>query len=213
MHKERLLINSRLKEEDEMLQMKGLFSAMLFALVAVCTPSMAQDSGWYAGVGLGSSKAKGACDGVTGPGISCDDTDMAYKIFGGYQINKNFAAEFGYTDLGKAEASVSGFGSASIKATGFEVVGVGIMPINPQWSVYGKLGFFRWDAKLDDGTGLIGSASASGTDLTYGVGVGWNLSKNVALRAEYQQYNNVGDEETTGQADVSVMGINGIFRF
>ena len=57
------------------------------------------------------------------------------------------------------------------------------------------------------------SASASGSDLTYGVGVGWNLSKNVALRAEYQQYNNVGDENTTGQSDVSVMGINGIFKF
>ena len=38
---------------------------------------------------------------TTGPGVSCDSKDTAWKFFGGYQFNRNLAAELGYTDLGK----------------------------------------------------------------------------------------------------------------
>jgi len=185
----------------------------LLTLVAASTPALAQDSGWYGGLGLGMSTAKGACDGVVGPGISCDEKSTAFKILGGYQVNQNFAVELGYTDLGKVEASFAGFGSVSIAASGFEVLAVGMTPINQQWSMYGKAGFFRWDVDFNDGTGLLGSASASGSDLTYGFGVKYNLAKNSALRVEYQQYNDVGDFNTTGTADVTVMSISLIHRF
>lgn len=138
---------------------------------------------------------------------------MAFKILGGYQVNPNFAVEFGYADLGKTEASFAGFGSDAIAGSGFEVLAVGIAPINQQWSMYGKLGFFRWDVDYKDGTGLIGSASASGTDLTYGFGAQYSLTKTAALRVEYQQYNDAGDPNTTGEGDVSVMSVGVIFRF
>lgn len=195
------------------LQTRKLFAAALLALISFSTSSMAQDSGWYGGLGLGMSEIKGACDGIAGPGISCDEKDTAFKIFGGYQVNQNFAVEIGYTDLGEATASFAGFGSVSIAASGFEALAVGIAPINQQWSMYGKVGFFRWDVDTTDGTGLVGSASASGTDLTYGVGINYKLSKNAALRVEYQKYNDIGDFNTTGTGDVSVMGVSAIFRF
>src|SRR6266511_1209562 len=149
-------------------QTRNLLTAALLALIAVSTPALSQDTGWYAGLGVGQSTAKGACDGIAGPGISCDEKDTAFKILGGYQVNQNFGVEFAYTDLGQATASFAGFGSIAIAAKGFELLGVGTMPINQQWSVYGKLGLFRWDVDAKDGTGLVGSVSATGTDLTYG---------------------------------------------
>jgi OmpA-OmpF porin, OOP family len=192
---------------------KKLVATALLALAAVPLCSLAQEPGWYAGVGLGMSNFKGACDGLSGPGISCDDKDTAFKLFGGYQVNPNFAVEFGYSDLGKTKADFAGFGSVSIAASGYEALAVAIAPINPQWSVFGKLGFFRWDADLNDGTGLLGSASASGTDLTYGFGANYGFSKNGALRIEYQKYSDVGDENTTGSGDVDVIGVSAIYRF
>jgi OOP family OmpA-OmpF porin len=134
-------------------------------------------------------------------------------LFGGYQVNRNLAVEFGYTDLGEAKASFSGFGNVSIGATGFEGLAVGILPFNAQWSALGKVGLFIWDVKAKDGTGLVGSESASGASLTWGVGVAWQFTPKAALRVEYQQYNDLGDENTTGQGDISVIGANVLYRF
>jgi len=66
---------------------RNLLTAALLALVTVSTPALSRDTGWYAGLSVGQSTAKGACDGVVGPGISCDEKDTAFKILGGYQVN------------------------------------------------------------------------------------------------------------------------------
>lgn len=188
--------------------------ALLVALLAfISTPTQAQESRWYVGVGAGISTAKDACDGVSGPGVSCDDEDTATKFFGGYQINPNFAVEVGYTDLGKASATFTGLGTASFEASGFEAVAVGILPLNPKWSLYGKAGLFMWDLDLKDGTGIVGNFSESGTDLTFGFGAGFDFSKTFAVRVEYQLYKDIGDDNTTGTSDVDVIGANLLFRF
>src|SRR3954447_17920663 len=68
--------------------------AAAFSLPATAQMSM---SSAYVGGGFGQSKFK--CP----TGLSCDDTkDTAFKLFGGYQFNRNIASEVGYTDLGKA---------------------------------------------------------------------------------------------------------------
>src|SRR5205807_8377335 len=91
---------------------KALIAAMVGAVVlAAPAVRMAQargETGWYLGGNICQSKLKDGCSGLGGSGISCDDKDTAFKILGGYNINRNFAAELGYTDLGKAKAS--GFG-------------------------------------------------------------------------------------------------------
>ena len=130
-----------------------------------------------------------------------------------YAGRGNFAVEAGYTDLGKGSASQAGVGSASLEASGFEIVAVGIMPLNPKWSLYGKAGFFIWDVDLKLSPGLGTSESESGTDLTFAFGVGWDITKSFGVRFEYQVYSNLGDENTTGEGDVNVLGANAIFRF
>jgi len=201
------------EEKNMSLYSRKLLSATLFALVAASTPALSQDTGWYGGIGIGQSKFKDSCSGVSGPGIACEEKDTAWKIFGGYQFNRNFAGEFGYTDLGKTTLSISGFGSASIGARGFELSGVGMLPVSQQFSVYGRLGLFHWDVDFKDGTGLVGSASASGTDLTYGLGASFSFTKNSALRLEWQKYQDVGDTNSTGSGDITVIGVGLAVKF
>ncbi len=93
------------------------------------------------------------------------------------------------------------------------MTGVGTLPVNQQLSVYGKLGFFRWNVDFKDGTGVVGSASASGIDLTYGFGASFNFAKNAALRLEWQRYKDVGDDNTTGQGDIDLIGVGLVLKF
>ena len=194
------------------LHSRKFLSAALFALAAASTPALSQDTGWYGGLGIGQSTFVGACDGISSPD-SCREKDTAWKIFGGYQFNRNFAGEFGYTDLGKTTLSLAGFGSASNAVTGFELTGVGSLPVNQQLSVYGRLGFFLWNVDFMDGTGLFGSASASGTGLTFGFGASFNLATNAALRLEWQRYKDVGDPVTTINGDIDLIGAGLVVKF
>jgi OOP family OmpA-OmpF porin len=195
------------------LSAKALLATVLISLLALPKLALSQDiPGWYIGIGIGQSNAKGACDGVSGPGITCDETDTAGKILGGYQLSRNFALELAYADLGQAKATFAGFGSATIGAKGFEFTGIGMLPIAERFSLLARAGLFSWKVDAEDGTGLVGSASASGTDLTYGFGVKFDFTKDFAIRAEWQRYKDVGDLNTTGQADVDFIGASLVYR-
>ena len=181
--------------------------AFICALVAV--PVVAQDSGFYAGGHIGQSKAKDACDGLAGAGVTCDDKDTAWKILGGYQLNRMLGIELGYTDLGEVSARGPG-GTANVESTALELVGVAGFPIGERFSLYGKAGVYR--GETDASGTAIGSASETNNDLTFGFGARFDLSRNVALRAEWQRYADMGGG-AIGEADVDVLSIGALFRF
>jgi OOP family OmpA-OmpF porin len=189
-------------------KLKTAVGVLGLAVAMSAGPAMAQDQGWYAGLHFGEAKGKDACEGISGPGVTCDDKDTAFRVLGGYQFNKNLAVELGYTDLGEVSASGPG-GSASVEATAWEVVAIGAWPFTPQFSVYGKLGFYRGET---DGTAPGFSESESNTDLTYGIGVRWDFTRNLGLRAEYQIYDSVGGGNI-GESDVDVISIGLIWKF
>jgi len=190
-----------------------LLAAPFLAFLALSTPALSQTVRPYLGVGIGGSDARGACDGVAGPGVSCDETDAAVKLFGGFQFNRYAAMEIGYTDLGAARAHFEGFGSQTFGTTGVEFTGIGMLPLDRHFSLFGRLGLYSWRAEFRDRTGFVGSSSATGTDLTYGLGVQYDLYRSTAVRAEWQRYKNVGDPDTTGQGDIDFIGSSLIVRF
>lgn len=107
----------------------GLASAMIFAGSA-----SAQEAGWYVGASLGQAQVDVDCSGTT----SCDDKDSTWKIFGGYQINRNFSVEVGYSDLGAVTASTPSFvvppfvipaANLKVESTAWELVGIGSLPL------------------------------------------------------------------------------------
>ena len=163
--------------------------------------------GLYAGGSIGQSKLKGACDDL-GPGFTCDDKDKAWRILAGYQINRNFAAEIGYSRLGKASLSGPG-GSDEIKVSVGELVGIGAFPVWDKLSLYGKLGVYHGELKG-------GGGKESNNGLTYGLGAQYDFTqfdviKNLGVRLEWQKYNNVGGNDL--ESDVEVLSIGAIWRF
>lgn len=88
---------------------------ILAALALISSSAaMAADSGWYVGASLGQSNAdyssgdlKSALEaqGATGVVASVDNTDTGWKLFGGYQLNKNIGFEAAYVNLGSLTGS------------------------------------------------------------------------------------------------------------
>jgi OOP family OmpA-OmpF porin len=187
--------------------LKSLLIGLTGIAVLIAAPAaLSQASGFYAGGSVGQSKAK---DTNCVAGLSCDDTDTAWKIFGGYQINRNFAAELGYTNLGKFESSGLGI-SASVEAKALELVGVGLFPLADRLSVYGKLGGYH--AKSEGRSNIGVSADKTNTGLTFGLGAQYDILPTVGLRAEWQRYHDVGGGDIK-KTDIDVLGIAALFRF
>lgn len=187
----------------------------LIATAAGISPLVfAQDSGGYLGASVGQSRIKDFCPNILPVGTSCDDRSSAYGVFLGYQVNKYLGVEVGYTDLGEFKASGSGTNLTN-KVQGVELLGVGTIPINPQLDVYGKVGVLSWEDKQScTGTSCVfGSQKETGTDLTYALGAQINFTKNVAGRVQYQRYQDVGEDATTGKSDVDVMSVGIVFKF
>lgn len=142
---------------------------------------------------------------------SVDGKDTAWKIFGGYMFNRHFGIEAAYINAGEVSYSgtFSGFPvtGGKVELTAFNVSVLGNLPINEQFSVFGKVGLFSWEAEASDITGGFPfSGSEDGTDISFGVGVGYNFTPNFGVRAEYELFQ-------TDNADASLISIGLVWRF
>jgi len=159
-------------------RIKALLAVVLpAAFLAISAPAVAQqsDAGWYIGGSYGMTTFD--ISGVPA-GVSVDDSDSGFKIFGGFQFTKNWGAEVGYVDFGKA--GIGGFGDIGV--TALTLAGTGTLPLNESFSLLGKVGMANWDAS--------GSASSgdSGTDLFYGIGARYNFNKNLSVQVEFETF-------------------------
>ena len=168
--------------------MKKIAIAVLLSAF-VAAPAVAADTGFYAGVKLGSANKSAS-------GVS--ETNSAFGVFGGYSFNPNVAVELGYTDLGTAALGI-------IKFTALEVSAVGTFPINQQISLYGKLGLA---STKEEGLGFSGTRSAA----TYGLGGQFNVNPNIGIRLGWEHYG-FGDGYYFNQGDVSLVSVAGVFKF
>jgi len=113
--------------------------------------------------------------GLSSNDVSGSDSATGYQIFGGYgfgEVTKNvfIDAEVGYMDTGNMTKS-----GGNVKANGLWASGVGRLMVAPSVELIGRLGLDFGD---DDG-------------LLAGIGVGFLLTKNIKLRLEYVQRDNV----------------------
>jgi OOP family OmpA-OmpF porin len=185
------------------------------AAAAFALPTAAQIStnNFYVGASIGQSNAKDFCDGAGGPGLSCDDKDTAWRLFGGYQFHPNIAVELGYSDLGKAKASGGGV-EISDEATAWDFTAVGSWPLANQFSIYGRFGFYHGDVTSRVSLSGFGSASEdkSTTDITFGIGARFDITRNLGIRGEWQRYNDMKDAfDSKSNVDVLSMGV--LYRF
>lgn len=171
-----------------------LVGAILLTLGMTGT-ALAQTS-FYAGAGIGQSTID-ACDGVT----HCDDEDTSWKIFGGWQLNPNLAFEAGWVDFGEISGSIGG-SAVSAEADGLTLAAKGSLPLNEQFSVFGKLGMVMWDV---EGGGAASGIDNDGTDLLYGIGAQYMFTDRVGLVGEWEWYD-IDD-------DVDLLSIGVLIKF
>ncbi|HJS77003.1 MAG TPA: outer membrane beta-barrel protein [Burkholderiales bacterium] len=149
---------------------KWFISMLGAAAVAVSGAAFAQAStspvpSFYIGAEVGQAEAG-------------DEDDLGYKILGGYQFHRNFAAELGYGILLDKDAA---------EVTTLELVAVGMWPLGNNFHILGKLGFANWEIDSNQ------AGRVDGTDLTWGVGAQFDMGRNLGLRAMWQRYE--ADEE------------------
>ncbi|MEO8009393.1 MAG: outer membrane beta-barrel protein, partial [Betaproteobacteria bacterium] len=165
----------------------GIDTFLLLAGFAAMSAAYAgQDSGGYFGAGIGKASVSDYCSDTGGLVVtSCDDSDMSFKIFGGYRFTRNIAVEAAYVDLGKYPATVSAGVpvNVSVKLTGVTVQAVGIVPFGNEFSVMGRIGAILWDLNSSASVpGFSTGSSDTGVDIAMGVGAQYKFTPSFGVR-------------------------------
>jgi OOP family OmpA-OmpF porin len=164
----------------------GIIMRFIFALVAASafaiSPAMAAGNGPYVGASIGDF-------GVDVGGF--DGSDTGFKVFGGYRFMDYFAAELEYLDGGTVEDA-----GLEIDVSGWNVSGIGRLPIGEKFNVFAKLGMIFWDADTN------GFGDDSGEDFSWGIGAGYSFTDQFGVQLEYQGF----EIEDTDTVDMISLG-------
>jgi OOP family OmpA-OmpF porin len=193
---------------------KGRWLVALGLIAAVAAgPAAAQERGIYLGGSLGTAQYKELCDDVTLG--SCKEDDTGWRAFAGYQLNRNFALELGYANLGEVGASGLFLGlptSFVTEVKGFDLSAILSFPLMERLSLLARLGAYRLRTTADvDVAGAVSGAGESNSGLTYGLGLGTDIGK-LGIRAEWQRYENAGGG-ATGEDTIDFFSLGALFRF
>ena len=197
-------------------------------LVSVTWCAAAEESGFYFGGSVGYSNfdtdksdisAALPLSGLTGT-VVVDENDLGWKSFFGYNFNKYLGLEGAYVDLGEIDGDFRittpppDTGKSVQGVDGFTVLGVGRYPIREQLDVFAKVGAFFWN--VDNRINLSGGGTTAtirhdedGTDLVFGSGVRYEFMEHLSVRAEWERYSDVGDDDS----DVDLFTIGLQFNF
>ncbi|VXB79005.1 outer membrane beta-barrel protein [Massilia sp. 9I] len=141
-------------------------------IIASSAAFAAQPNTFYAGADVGRTKI----DDVS-------DRDTSYGAFVGYNFHQNLAVEAGYRRLADVDYRV-GSVTANVRANQLALSVVGSLPIAESFSVYGRLGLNRLEAKA-----RVGNVSAKDdeTKALYGIGLSYAFNPAVSARVEVQK--------------------------
>jgi OmpA-OmpF porin, OOP family len=158
---------------------KILTAALLSSFFAA--PAFADGSGFYGALDVNtwslSNKVAGEKDPSTG-----------YRIAGGYHLTPNWGAELGYTESGNGVSLGQNY---TVQST--QIAATGTYSINPQFDVFGKLGYAM---NKIGGDATAGCSKCSKDDLLYGLGAQYNFNKKIGLRLQYEEIGKLTDTGT-----------------
>ena len=157
---------------------------LAFAAVVACSislPAFAQKG--Y----VGASYLSGSAEFSSGI-QTFDASSDAWKIYGGTELNKFFALELTYYDLGDFDDAQGGTTfHASIDA--WDLAFRGIIPLGKHFELFGRLGYSYMSVESSTTIGLSSvSVDGSNWELLYGAGVGVKLGERFGLRAEWEAW-------------------------
>ncbi len=189
--------------------------------------AMAQEGGYpYLGLSVGQSRAhfdeQRMGESVLGTGFTSttvdrNERDTGYKLFGGYQMNRNWAFEAGYFDLGSSSFTANtlpaGTLSGKVRSQGLNLDLVGTLPITERFSALGRIG--AQYARTRDSFGSTGLATVINanpshreTNAKIGVGLQYEFSPSFLVRTEAERYrmnDGVGHKANVDMYSVSLV--------
>lgn len=204
----------------------SVFSAAVFTGV----PAHAQ---LYAGISAGESRTKLNGESLNAQFLdfayssSQTETDQrgaAYRVFGGYQLNRYVGLEAGYVDFGKSNirANVVPTGSFErrIKTVGVDISLVGTVPVTERLALFARAGALSSERKtryaasgdVEILAGVQGS-TARQTKAVLGAGLTYNFTNSIALRAEFAQTDKFPDELLSEKSRIDMYSVGLQYRF
>jgi OOP family OmpA-OmpF porin len=203
----------------------------LAALTALGSPlALAQqDHGWYVGTNVGQTRAtiddERITDALRAGGFASstivdDERSVGFKVFGGYQMNKYFALEGGYFNLGKfgytATTVPAGTLRGDIKVQGLNLDLVGTLPITEKFSAFGRAGVQYAEAKdrfVGTGAVRVTNPNPSKRDTNYKIGLGlqYAFTDALAVRGEVERYRI--NDAVGNKGDIDMFSVGLVYRF
>ena len=221
-----------LHSKDTMKNCKTSAALGLMALAALGGPAaQAQDSGWYVGAGAGRTAASIddaritsglAVKGLSTSSIADRDRDNGYKLFGGYQFNRNFGLEAGLFDLGKfgytATTVPAGSLGGDVRFQGLNLDMVGTLPLTERLSVLGRIGAASVRARgAFSSTGAVtlpyanANTSQRSAGLKIGAGLAYAFTDALSMRLEAERFRVKDSVDNRGNVDMFSLGL--VYRF
>ncbi|MES2386140.1 MAG: outer membrane beta-barrel protein [Pseudomonadota bacterium] len=161
-----------------------------------------------------------AGQGLTVRSTTEDNSGTGYKLFGGYQLNRNFAVEGGYFDLGKSSYTFNttpvGTFNGQTRVRGLNLDLVGMLPVTDRFSVLGRIGAAYAQSRANfSSTGAVAANTTNprrnDTNLKVGLGMQYAITEALAVRAELERYRINDPVRNRGHIDMASVGL--IYRF
>jgi opacity protein-like surface antigen len=138
------------------------------------------DASTYIGLGGGKSQSD-----LTSSGSTTNYTSSSSDVILGWKVNNIISFEAKYVDLGTMDLT-----TVNIAYSGAAASVVGNYPISDNFAIYGSVGmaYITSVATAALGYAISVSSTESKTAMTYGVGVQYNLFKNIAVRLSFDSF-------------------------
>lgn len=235
---------------------------VFFVLCVVATSAVAAPPGWYVAIDGGQSHYTGIA-GASRQWLSITplppqgwviessqaslqrsgSNGTGYRLIVGYQFNRYFGVEGGFSNFGQVQADGSGSvimaptagilpleaiatyaDSVKLRVRGWELTGTASWPLSQRWSLFGRAGIFDSHTGLEVAStpappisgGLISksiSVSNSKWVPTYGIGMNFSPVDHWALRLGWNRYAHLGDRDTTGRFDMNLLSLGVAYAF
>jgi OOP family OmpA-OmpF porin len=187
------------------------------------------NSAWYAGASLGQGRAaiddqrlarSLTANGAVLTSFATDERDRGFKLFFGKQLNRYFALEAGYFDLGKYsfDATTSGNGSlhGDTNFRGVDLDLVGQLPLTERFSLLGRIGAQYARTRTHFGGNLLAGVtspnlSENKSNAKVGLGLEYKLSEALAVRGEVERYRI--DDAVGNRGDVDLVSLSLVYKF
>lgn len=197
----------------------------------VAAPAFAEsDPGYfYSGASIGQSRSKIddaritaglLSQGLVTSAMSNDEQGLAWKAFGGYQLNRYVGIEGGYFSLGHfgftSTTVPAGSLDGRIKLQGINLDLVGTLPLSERFSAIARVGAQHARARDSfSGSGgvvvLSPNPSKSETNVKFGAGLQYAFTPSLMLRGEAERYR--VNDAVGNHGDVNMYSVGLVFAF